>query len=166
MRLRWYKSTLESAEKNDFGDTGVLVGKDYAHGVPDDDDGANLTSSLGTDGLHYPALDFDFPSRLEESHTPGHHHLYIDKGLTFEQYSKLLAVLNEVGLIEDGVYASFKKSGMTMLRTKEALPYKNPNVTSSTLSGVSDYERKCPCGCDTPSSRCPCDGCTGAGEVF
>lgn len=53
-------------------------------------------------GSYYPTLDIDFPCQLQESETPGHHHLLIDKAMTWEQYVVLLQALNYAGIIEDG----------------------------------------------------------------
>lgn len=54
------------------------------------------------DNIHRPILDIDFPVDVIPSSTVGHYHLYIDKKLTWEQYKKLLFVLAEVGIIEEG----------------------------------------------------------------
>lgn len=64
---------------------------------------ANIVSSLCTDGLHRPALDIDVPCELIPSSTEGHHHLYFPTvGLSWKQYEKLLKVLGECGILEDG----------------------------------------------------------------
>lgn len=52
--------------------------------------------------LHRPVLDVDLPVHVLPSSTPGHNHLYIDKEMTWSQYSKLLGVLADVGIIERG----------------------------------------------------------------
>lgn len=69
---------------------------------PSTKDTANLVSSLCKDGWHRPVLDFDFPVRYVASSTPGHGHLYIDRPLLWEQYEKLLQVMEEVGILETG----------------------------------------------------------------
>jgi hypothetical protein len=51
---------------------------------------------------HKPVLDIDLPVKVVESSTPGHHHLFIDKEMPWSDYAKLLAVLAEVGIIEEG----------------------------------------------------------------
>lgn len=53
-------------------------------------------------GLHKPVLDIDLPVKLLPSTTEGHFHLFIDKEMTWAQYAKLLDVLAEVGIIEEG----------------------------------------------------------------
>lgn len=71
----------------------------------DDPADANVVSShfggVRSD-YHRPVLDIDFPAALVPSTTPGHFHLYLDRALTWEQYEKLLGVLAEVGIIEQG----------------------------------------------------------------
>ena len=56
---------------------------------------------LPTD-YHRPVLDIDFPAALVPSTTPGHFHLYLDRALSWDDYEKLLRVLAEVGIIEQG----------------------------------------------------------------
>lgn len=51
---------------------------------------------------HRPVLDLDFDAHLAPSTSADHHHLYLDKVLTWSDYVKLLNVLAEVGLIEPG----------------------------------------------------------------
>lgn len=63
---------------------------------------SNIEHWFGTGIMHRPVLDIDFPATVIPSTTPGHGHLYIDKLLTWDQYEKLLNVLAEVGIIEQG----------------------------------------------------------------
>lgn len=79
---------------------------------------ANLISSELKDqsGLHLPLLDIDFCCHLIPSSTQGHFHLVFDKTLTKEDYTKLLTVLHEVGIIESGVFNRFLREGRTYLR--------------------------------------------------
>lgn len=67
-------------------------------------------------GLHRPILDIDFPAKLIESSTPGHYHLYLDKKLTWEQYERLINVLADVGIIEDGYRNASLDRGFTSVR--------------------------------------------------
>ena len=60
---------------------------------------ANLVGSLCEDGLHRPVLDIDIPAALVPSSTPGHHHLYLNVGMSFETYLKLVQVLVEAGVV-------------------------------------------------------------------
>lgn len=75
---------------------------------PDD---ANVVSSVVASGLdfgfatterHRPVLDIDFPCAVVPSTTPGHFHLYLDKELSWPDYEKMLRVLGEVGILEQG----------------------------------------------------------------
>lgn len=68
------------------------------------------------DAIHKPALDLDIDAQLVPRRTPGHHHLYINKELSWTQYSKLLDVLAECGIIEENYASVSKARGMTFLR--------------------------------------------------
>jgi hypothetical protein len=77
---------------------------------------ANSVSSLILEqwhhlaGWHKPVLDIDMGCLLIDSSTPGHHHLIIDKPMPWSDYSKLLEVLGEVGILEPGyVHASLER---------------------------------------------------------
>lgn len=76
---------------------------------------AQVVSSESLDG-HRPLLDLDFPAALVPSSTPGHHHLYIDKPMSWDDYVKLLDVLAEVGLLEPGFVSASKQRRATFLR--------------------------------------------------
>lgn len=65
---------------------------------------------------HKLLVDIDFPVLALESSTPGHSHLYIDKELTWDQVLKVLRVLAEVGLVEEGYVAASERRGVTHLR--------------------------------------------------
>jgi len=65
---------------------------------------------------HMPVLDLDFEAELIPSSTSGHNHLYLNKPITWEDYEKLLRVLNEIGYIEDGVYKAALHRKATHLR--------------------------------------------------
>lgn len=67
---------------------------------------ANLVSSEVEPDKHLPVLDMDFPIRVIPSSTEGHGHLYIDKELTWEQYTALLEGFHKAGLIQDAWYRS------------------------------------------------------------
>ena len=75
-----------------------------------------ITSQMYGMDLHRPVLDLDMPVRLYPSSTPGHHHLYVDKPMTWDHYVKLLDVLAEVGLIQPGYASASKDRGYTRLR--------------------------------------------------
>jgi hypothetical protein len=88
-------------------------------------DRVNLISSLvrSNPDIHYPGIDIDSSVFLVESQTPGHHHLYIDKALTYDEYERLLRTLLDVGLVEQGFYDSFILRKATYLRIPPANDY-------------------------------------------
>lgn len=77
---------------------------------------ANVSSSLLTNGKHAPAIDLDIEAALIPSSTEGHSHLYINHELSWKQYRRLLRVMRDVGLIQDGFYYSAIRRGSTLLR--------------------------------------------------
>ena len=84
----------------------------------------NLQNELG-EGLpleppvfkHLVAVDLDIPAVLVPSSTLGHSHLIIDKELTWPQYRKLLEVLGEVGILEEGYVAASLRRNTTHIRS-------------------------------------------------
>lgn len=98
----------------------------------DDVDTPNLVSSecfgiwkYGDDNFtednlrHIPSLDIDMRVIVSESKTGGHHHLTLpDVRLTPDQYERLLTVLAECGIIQDGFLARYRVNGATFLRIK------------------------------------------------
>jgi hypothetical protein len=83
-------------------------------------DEANIVTSLvmHPEGLptHRPALDLDMPVKVLPSSTPGHHHLYIDHKMTWDEYKDLLKVMTRVGLLEPGYTNACLSHGYTTLR--------------------------------------------------
>lgn len=65
---------------------------------------------------HIIALDIDVPAWCIPSSTDGHSHLYISHQLQWPQYEKLLRVLAEIGLIEEGYKDASIKRKATFLR--------------------------------------------------
>jgi len=85
--------------------------------VAGDDPSAVLVSSeLEGSDLHAPALDIDLPARLIPSSTEGHHHLYIDVEMTWDEYERLLTVLADVGIIQPGYCRASAERKGTYLR--------------------------------------------------
>ena len=80
-------------------------------------DKAHVTTSMvaGSE-MHKVVLDIDMPAVLLESSTPGHHHLYIDHEMTWENYKRLLNVMAEVGLLEPGYVGASETRKHTALR--------------------------------------------------
>lgn len=92
---------------------------------------ANLISSLASNGLyHYPVLDLDYDVFLVPS-SPGKNHLLINKALTIENYTKLISVLTEVGIIQPGFGKQIQGKKATFIRrfniTKNNLYISNIN---------------------------------------
>lgn len=83
-------------------------------------DEAQVFSSLDPSDFlgetHRPVLDIDVPAWLTPSSTPGHTHLVIDVPMTWDAYRKLLAVLVEVGILEDGYVGASEARGYTSAR--------------------------------------------------
>lgn len=101
-------------------DTVDLSASDEEHGgevlAPVPKELANLVSSLCVDGLHRPALDIDFPCELVPSSTPGCFHLYIDKGVSTEQYMNLLEALANAGICQTFWANRARTDGQSFLR--------------------------------------------------
>lgn len=83
---------------------------------------ADVESSEGFDGLHYPVLDIDFPCEVVPSETPGHYHLKLNlpegKGLTWAKYETLIHVLAATGIIEKGYASASISRGATFIATR------------------------------------------------
>jgi hypothetical protein len=75
-----------------------------------------ITSKMHGSDLHLPCIDIDLPIEAIPSKTAGHYHLYIEKPLTYEQYDKLLSVMAEVGIVEEGYWKAFQAQKMTLVR--------------------------------------------------
>lgn len=90
------------------------AGKEVLLRVPLDE--ANLVSSQRGDGLHAPALDIDSPVHVVPSSTPGHHHVYLEKPVTWRTYRRLLRALCRAGYVEEAVYWRSLDRGATFLR--------------------------------------------------
>jgi hypothetical protein len=67
-------------------------------------------------GWHTVMLDIDHPARLVPSSRPGHYHLYIDHPMPQGDYFKLLEVMVEVGLVQEGYRNASVARGGTHLR--------------------------------------------------
>jgi hypothetical protein len=63
-------------------------------------------------GQHKVVLDIDHDALLVPSSTPGHHHLYINKSMSWDMYQEVLKVLASAGIIQKNyMYASIKRGG-------------------------------------------------------
>ena len=79
----------------------------------------DIVSSLMPDGMHAPCIDIDVPVTVAPSSTPGHGHLYIDVPMTWADYERLLTVMAEVGIVEEG----YLRASLTRKATHLRLPW-------------------------------------------
>lgn len=116
-KLVYKKGTLES--DSDELEWPLIVDEDA------DPADANLVTSLykgesvwGANRKHAVLLDLDIPAELLQSSTWGCSHLYIEPQvpLTDEQLFKLLDMLAECGIIQQGFANASKARGYTALR--------------------------------------------------
>lgn len=76
-----------------------------------------ITSEVeGRPDRHKIVLDIDMPVNVIESSTPGHFHLYIDHELDWEDYQRLLWVMADIGLLEEGYVSSSQTRKYTAVR--------------------------------------------------
>ena len=82
-----------------------------------------VTSKMGpdvyrysSDDWHMPVIDLDIQATLIPSSSIGHSHLYIDVPMSFENYIKLLTVMVEVGIVQEGYLKAAQKRGYGTLR--------------------------------------------------
>lgn len=115
-RTLWFVPDLETEPPSDLIDRKDVTEKKDGRVQVDSLAEANLVSSLCGNGMHKPALDLDFNAQLFRSRDIGHHHLYLDKAMSWEQYEKLLDVMAEVGLLEPGYVSASKERQQTFLR--------------------------------------------------
>jgi hypothetical protein len=93
------------------------------------------------DRRHTIALDIDHRVRVVPSSTEGHSHLYIDVPLEWEQYEKLLKVLAEIGVVEEGYVGASIRRRATHLRlpwVRKEEPADLPPVTPVPMIPVED----------------------------
>jgi hypothetical protein len=80
---------------------------------------ANLVTSrvAGVDNdVHAPVLDIDFEAQLVPSRTEGHYHLYLERPMHWETYSRLLHALAEAGIIQHGFLQASLQRHATCVR--------------------------------------------------
>jgi len=102
-RTTWYQQSL----------TAYGVSGGQTQQAPEN---SNLISSLTDKGTHMPALDIDFPCRLEPSSTPGHFHLYLEKEMDEVDYLDLLNDLEKYEILEPAFVDCAIKEKKTFLR--------------------------------------------------
>lgn len=77
---------------------------------------ANLISSKATDGKQYPILDLDFDHLVVDSSTDGHHHLFLNVGMSQFRWVVLMLALWFCGVIEMGNAVWSLRRGQTFVR--------------------------------------------------
>jgi hypothetical protein len=65
---------------------------------------------------HKVVLDIDLPVTVLPSTTPGHHHLFIDHEVAWDDYVNLLEALAACGLVEPGYVNASKQRGYSCVR--------------------------------------------------
>lgn len=76
---------------------------------------ANIITSLGPDGMHYPVIDLDVPCELRES-SPGKFHLFIDAPVREIDYFTMLWTMAKAGLVEHGYVSASEGRGYSAAR--------------------------------------------------
>ena len=85
--------------------------------VADVEDADLVTSEIASrHKRHKIVLDIDMPVKVLDSSTPGHHHLFIDKELSWKQYRRLLRALAAAGIVEQGYVGASEDRGFTGVR--------------------------------------------------
>ena len=106
-RTKWY--AVKAVEGQTIGD--VQPVPDYLEHKQMHD----LLGSLTKSGLHAPCIDLDFPVQLRPSSAPGHFHLFLQTEIPWEDYLKLLTVMEEIGLVQKGVLEVAKQRKQTVV---------------------------------------------------
>ena len=75
-----------------------------------------VTSEVKNTSRHKVVIDVDFPVVVVPSTTPGHHHLFIDKDMSWGVYVELLEALVNAGIVEAGFLGASKDRGFTGVR--------------------------------------------------
>lgn len=92
----------ENLQEQEDSDDGVPMEKDQNRYPAKD--GNLISSKIEGSSRHFPVLDLDFEAVLIDSKTPGNHHLYLNKDVSWQAYKNLLKALFDAELINDGFY--------------------------------------------------------------
>lgn len=65
---------------------------------------------------HMLVLDIDVPAALVPSSTPGHHHLFIQSEMSWDEYVRILDALAAARILEPGYVSASKARGFTAVR--------------------------------------------------
>jgi len=106
--------------------------------------------------FHRPVLDLDFDAALVPSSTEGHWHLYLDALMPWDDYAKLLTVMAEVGILEQGYvdaslargYSSARLPGVMRPAPRKVRPGRRADVAGNLL------EERCN-GCKLEAHQLP-----------
>ena len=101
---------------------------DYSEAEPQDVvattfDRADLVGSKCWNGTlptnrHLPVIDLDIPCTLVGSRTPGHHHLLIQKDVSWSAYVEILNAMADAGLVERGYVHATVRRGQGFVRLR------------------------------------------------
>jgi len=75
-----------------------------------------VTSALTDSVQHMPVLDIDVPCEYIPSTNEGHGHLYFHKEIPWEKYLKLMRVMADCGLLEEGYVSASEARGYSAVR--------------------------------------------------
>lgn len=101
----------------------------------------NLVTSILPNGMHAPVIDIDIPCMLVPSSQHGHYHLYIDKEITWAQQVKLLDVLVELDIVEQGYRDAAVAKGYTAVRPVGVLKPDAPKG-AETLKQIAELKQE------------------------
>lgn len=102
--------------KNDGYARWVIKVEDHASPVDAEIITSELKLPVGGITAHSPVLDIDMGVSVVRSSTEGHHHLYIDKPMTWRQYKKLLRALARAGIVEKNYVKMSIRQGYSAVR--------------------------------------------------
>lgn len=98
-----------------FGNYNEITSEDAE--AADNIQAANIiTSEVVGSEMHRPVLDIDMPVKLIPSSTEGHFHLLIDKEVSWDDYMRLLWVMADIGIVEEGYASASQERGYTAVR--------------------------------------------------
>ena len=112
---RWFGRLVTANVEVDSGVDGYDVWQEEVVRPAEPDNAMYMTSRLRGTDMHLPVLDIDVNAQLIESKTVGHHHLIIDKPMTWRQYKRLLRALARAGVVEKSWAKATIAGGQTLL---------------------------------------------------
>jgi len=99
---------------------------------------ANMITSLDNSswGTHRPVIDIDMGVAVLPSTNPGNFHLFIDKQMSKDDYFRLLEVMVDVGIVEEGFFDAAKAKGASGVR----LPWIDKNNHADNAFDPDEYK--------------------------